>query len=100
MDDLVAAGIDGLNPIEVIAGMTVKEVRQRYPHLFLAGGIDVSQLLVNGSPEEVRAACLGAIADTDGVGYFMGTSTELNLGVRLENAIAMFETAWEMGGDV
>jgi hypothetical protein len=25
----------------------------------------------------------------------MGTSTELNQGVRLENAIAMFETAWE-----
>ncbi len=99
MDDLVAAGIDGLNPIEVIAGMTVKEVRRRYPHLFLAGGIDVSQLLVNGSPQEVRAACLGAITDTDGVGYFMGTSTELNQGVRLENAIAMFETAWGMGDE-
>jgi hypothetical protein len=96
MDDLVAAGIDGLNPIEVVAGMTVKEVRQRYPHLFLAGGIDVSQLLVNGSPEEVRTACLQAITDTDAVGYFMGTSTELNQGVRLENAIAMFETAWEV----
>jgi hypothetical protein len=71
MDDLVAAGIDGLNPIEVVAGMTVKEVRQRYPHLFLAGGIDVSQLLVNGSPEEVRAACLGAIAGTDAIGYWL-----------------------------
>ncbi len=94
MDDLVRTGIDGLNPLEVTAGMTVREVRQRYPHLFLAGGIDVSQLLVNGSPEEVRAVCQQTIADSGGYGYFMGSTTELGPGVKLENAIVMFETAW------
>jgi uroporphyrinogen decarboxylase len=94
MDDLVSTGIDGLNPLEVTAGMSVKEVRQRYPHLFLAGGIDVSQLLVNGSPAEVRAVCQQAITDTAGHGYFLGSTTELGQGVRLENVIAMFETAW------
>lgn len=94
LDDLVEAGIDGLHPLEVTAGMTVKEVRQRYPHLFLLGGIDVSQLLVNGTPEEVRATCRQTMADADGVGYFMGSTTELNNPVPLENAIAMFETAW------
>jgi len=95
MDDLVSAGIDGLNPLEVMAGMTIQEVRHRYPKLFLAGGIDVSQLLPFGSPEEVRAVCHQAIADTDGLGYFMGSTTELHNDVRLENAIAMFETAWQ-----
>jgi uroporphyrinogen decarboxylase len=94
MDDLVSTGIDGLNPLEVTAGMSVKEVRQRYPHLFLAGGIDVSQLLVNGSPGEVRAVCEQAITDTKGRGYFLGSTTELGQGVRLENVIAMFETVW------
>jgi hypothetical protein len=94
LDDLVAAGIDGLNPLEVLAGMSVGEVRRRYPHLFLTGGIDVSQLLVYGTPEEVRAACRQAIAEAGGMGYFLGSTTELHWDVRLENAIAMVETAW------
>jgi hypothetical protein len=95
LDDLVSAGIDGLNPLEVLAGVTVKKVRQRYPSLFLTGGIDVSQLLPLGTPAEVRAVCRQAIADTGGRGYFLGSSTELHWDVKLENAIAMFETAWE-----
>ena len=96
LDDLVAAGIDGLNPLEVLAGMTVKEVRQRYPRLFLTGGIDVSQLLPFGTPDEVRQVCRQTIADAGGVGYFIGSTTELHWGVKPENAMAMFETAWEM----
>ncbi|HNR35380.1 MAG TPA: uroporphyrinogen decarboxylase family protein [Candidatus Hydrogenedentes bacterium] len=96
LDDLVEAGIDGLNPIEVLAGMTVKEVRAKYPHLLIAGGIDVSQLLTYGAPEEVRETCRQAIAATNARGFFMGSSTELHWDVRLEKATAMFETAWEM----
>jgi hypothetical protein len=91
MDDLVAAGIDGLNPLEVLAGMTVKAVRERYPRLFLTGGVDVSQLLAYGTPEEVREACRRNIRDAGGRGYLMGSSTELHWDVRLDNAIAMFE---------
>ncbi len=98
LDDLVAAGIDGLNPLEVLAGMTVGEVRQRYPALFLTGGIDVSQLLPFGTPAEVREACRTAIAEAGGRGYFLGSTTELHWDVPLENAMAMFETAWEMEG--
>ena len=96
LDDLVAAGIDGLNPLEVLAGMTVKEVRQAYPSLFLTGGVDVSQLLPLGTPEEVREVCRQNIADAEGRGYFMGSSTELHWGVKLENAMAMYETPREL----
>jgi hypothetical protein len=94
MDDLVGTGIDGLNPLEVLAGMEIKEVRRRYPQLFLTGGIDVSQLLSLGTVEEVRETCRQAIADTQGKGYFLGSTTELHWDVRVENAVAMFETAW------
>ncbi len=94
MPDLVNAGIDGLNPLETLAGMTISGVRNSYPNIFLAGGIDVSQLLCLGSPEEVRETCRQAIRDTDAKGFFMGSSTELHWEVRLENAVAMFETAW------
>jgi len=96
LPDLVGAGIDGINPLEVLAGMTVETVREAYPDLVLTGGVDVSQLLPLGTPEEVREACLHYIAASDGRGYLMGSSTELHWGVKLENAIAMYETPWEV----
>jgi hypothetical protein len=95
LDDLVEAGIDGLNPIETLAGMTVKGVREGWPGLFIAGGVDVSQLLSLGTPEEVRAVCRRALEDTGGRGYFLGSTTEIHWGAKAENVIAMFETAWE-----
>jgi len=98
MDDLIATGIDGLNPLETLAGMHPKALREAYPKLALTGGIDVSQLLTFGTPEEVRETCRAAIRDTGGRGYLMGSTTELHWDVKLENAVAMFETAWGVGG--
>ncbi|WP_041643901.1 uroporphyrinogen decarboxylase family protein [Mahella australiensis] len=94
MDDLVAAGIDGINPMEVIAGMSIKEVRQRYGHkIFITGGIDVSQLMAFGTPEEVRQACVQAIEYAGGIGYFLGSTTELHPDIPAENILAMVEVA-------
>jgi hypothetical protein len=95
LDDLVETGIDGLNPLEVMAGMSVRAVREQYPQLVLTGGIDVSDLLIHGTPEAVRTACRQALADTGRRGYFLGSTTELYLDVPLDNAVAMFESAWE-----
>jgi uroporphyrinogen decarboxylase len=93
--DLIEANIDGLNPIEVCAGMSVKEVKDLYgDRLFIAGGIDVSQLLPLGKLEEVRAACEQAIRDTGGIGFLMGSTTELHNAVPLENFRALVEIAW------
>ena len=94
LDDLVATGIDGLNPIETVAGMSLKAVRQRCPNLFLAGGIDMSQLLSNGSPEEVKEVCRQAIQDAY-PGYFMGSTTEADNSCKTENLIATYEVAME-----
>ncbi len=92
MDDLIATGIDGLNPIETVAGMNLKEVRTRYPHLFLAGGIDMSQLLSNGTVEEVKEVCRQAIRDAY-PGFFMGSTTEADNSCKTENLVAMYEVA-------
>jgi len=94
LPDLIETNIDGLNPIEVCAGMSVKEVKDLYgDRIFIAGGIDVSQLLPLGTPEQVRAACEQAIRDTGGIGFLMGSTTELHNAVPLENFRAMVETA-------
>ncbi|MHB9129635.1 MAG: uroporphyrinogen decarboxylase family protein [Armatimonadota bacterium] len=93
MDDLIEAGIDGLNPIETVAGMSLREVKEKYgDKIFLAGGIDMSQLLANGTPDEVRDACRQAIHDAS-PGYLMGSTTESDNSCRLENMLAMYEVA-------
>ena len=95
MDDLVEVGIDGLNPIETVAGMDLKEVKQQYgDRLFLAGGIDMSQLMSRGSPDEVREVCRQAIRDAY-PGYFIGSTTEADNSCRLENILAMVQVAME-----
>ncbi|MBM4032769.1 MAG: hypothetical protein FJ291_13400 [Planctomycetes bacterium] len=94
LDDIVAAGSDGLNPIETVAGMSLRECRERHPRLFLAGGIDMSQLLSNGTPEQVRETCRQAIRDAY-PGFLMGSTTEADNSCRAENLIAMYDVAME-----
>ena len=94
MPDLIEAGIDGLNPIETVAGMSLAEVKQLYGNqIFMAGGIDISQLMSNGTPAEVRTVCREAL-EAACPGYFIGSTTELDNGSRLDNIQAMLETAW------
>lgn len=90
LDGLVEAGIDGLNPLEVLANMDAVAVHRRHPRLFLCGGIDVSQLLPLGSPAEVRDSVRRALDGTEGR-LLVGSSTELNDEVPLENFLAMRE---------
>ncbi len=94
MPDLIATGIDGINPLETVAGMDVGEVYRLYgDRLFLTGGIDMSQLLSYGVPEQVRAVCRAAITQAPR-GYFMGSTTEIDNSSRLENVLAMLEVSW------
>ncbi len=97
LDDLVEAGIDGLNPIEVLAGMDVGDIHRRYPHLFMAGGIDVSQLLPFGTPQQVRDAVRKAVDDAEGR-IMIGSSTELNEEVPLANFLALRDVVLEGAG--
>jgi len=92
LDDLVAAGIDMLNPIEVLANMDLADLHRRYPGLIFAGGIDVSDLLPHGTEQQVRDAVVKAIEDTEGR-IMVGSSTELFDTVPLKNFLAMRETA-------
>ncbi|HOL49047.1 MAG TPA: uroporphyrinogen decarboxylase family protein [bacterium] len=94
LDNLVATGIDGLNPLEVIAGMNLKEIRKRHKDLIMLGGIDCSQLLPYGTREQVRQATIQAIQD-GGPWYFPGSSTELHDNIPLDNIRVMVDTIRE-----
>jgi hypothetical protein len=92
MDDLIAAGIDGLNPIEKAAGMDIYELRRRYPELILVGGVDVTHLLVSGSPDDVRKETRRIINEVGAEGRLLiGSSTELGNDVPLPNYLAFHD---------
>ncbi len=94
LDDVVAIGIDGLNPLEVAAGVNIGEIRRRYPDLLLFGGIDTSQLLAFGTPKDVKKVTLKAI-EQGSPGYFVGSTTEIHDNVPLDNFKTMVDTVKE-----
>lgn len=94
LDGLIEAGIDGLNPIEVVAGMDVGDIHRRYPRLFLVGGIDVSQLLPFGTVSQIKATVKRTIDAAEGR-IMIGTTTEIHNEVPLENYLALREAVLE-----
>lgn len=99
IDDLIEAGFEGLNPLEPIAGMTVGEVKRKYgDRLVLLGGIDCSQVLPLGSPQDVEKAVAEAVREgAPGSGYCLGSSSEIRAGTPLINAVTMYKRAAEYG---
>ena len=94
LDGLVEAGIDGLNPIETLAGMDVADIHRRHPDLFLTGAIDVSQLLPLGTPKQVYDTVVRTLDAAEGR-IMIGSSTELNNEVPLENYLALRDAVLE-----
>lgn len=92
MDDLVSAGIDGLNPIEQAAGMDIYELRRKYPQLTMVGGVDVTWLLRTGSADEIRRETRRIIDEVGTEGRLLiGSSTEVDNTVPLENYLAFHD---------
>ncbi|HWQ54502.1 MAG TPA: uroporphyrinogen decarboxylase family protein [Bryobacteraceae bacterium] len=98
LDDFMAAGIDGLNPLEPLSHMYAGDVRRCYHDWILMGGIDASQLLVFGSEEGVRAAVRKTVSDAGANGrLWLGSSTEIHPAVPVRNALAMWDEIEQCG---
>jgi len=99
IDDLIEVGFEGINPLEPIAGMDIGKVKAKYSdRLVLLGGIDCSQLLPLGSPQDVEKAVIKAIKEgAPGSGYCLGSSSEIRPGTPLINVATMFKTAAKYG---
>lgn len=70
LDMLLDADIDGINPVEPRAGMSIKELKKKYGNkLAFIGGMCNSDVLVNGPKERIRnqAAEILEIAQDGGV---------------------------------
>ena len=94
LDDLVnVVELDGLNPIETIAGMDPVAIRQKYPRLVMLGCVDTSHLLPFSSATEIEAAVTDLIQKVGPRGLCIGSTNEVHVAVPVENALAMYRTA-------
>lgn len=99
LDDLVDTGIDGLHPIDPIAGMDLGEVKEKYgDRLCLAGNVNCGATLSWGTVEEVRGEVKTCIRKAGyGGGYICMSSNSVHSGVKPENYVAMVEAIREFG---
>ncbi len=58
--DLIELGVDAIHPIQALAtGMAASELKEKnYNNASFCGGVDAQELLVNGTPEQVRKKVL------------------------------------------
>lgn len=94
LDDIVDAGIDGLNPIEPVAGMDIKYIKEKYGNrVSIWGNIDCGELLSNGTQEQVKQAVINCIsaAGRNG-GHILTSSNSIHSSVNPDNYKVMVET--------
>ena len=99
LDDMIDAGIDGLNPIEPIAGMDIGFLKKRYgKNLILVGNVDCSQVLPLGTVEQVVEATKECIRQASpGGGHFIGSSSEIVPSTPVENVLAFYQACHQFG---
>ena len=101
--DFIEAGIDILDPVQPLAtGMEPQTLKKEFgTQMVFHGGIDVQNLLPNGTPEEVAAGthrCLKGFQANRG-GFIIAPSHNVQADVPPENIIAMIEAAKNWQGD-
>jgi uroporphyrinogen decarboxylase len=98
--DLIEAGVDVLNPVQVNAAeMDTARLKREFGRdlCFWGGGCDTI-LLQRGTPAEVDGEVKRRIADLGpGGGYVFGSIHNIAAGVPPENIVAMFRAAQRYG---
>jgi len=99
--DLIENGVDILNPVQISAwGMAPERLKHEYGEriVFWGGGIDSQHVLPVASPEEVGEHVRRNVrAFMPGGGYVFNNVHNIQAGVPPENAVALFDAAYEAG---
>ncbi len=99
LDDLIEAGIDGINPVQITAdNMDPRTLKERFGDrlVFWGGGVDTQHVLQNGTPEQVRENVrqLCEIFKPGG-GFVWNTIHNIQATVPPENIVAAYNAAFE-----
>jgi len=99
--DLIEAGVDILNPVQVsAAGMDTAELKREFGKdlTFWGGGVDTQRVLGTGTPDEVRREVRRRIEDLKpGGGFVFAAVHNIQGNVPVENIVAMWEAFREFG---
>ena len=96
--DLIACGIDGFYCLEPNCGMNIVELKNAWPSMVWAGGVDGVDLMERGSPQQVRDEVRRHIVQSNVLetgGMFVASSSEINPTIPPENFRAMVEAVGE-----
>ena len=97
LPDLIDAGIDILNPVQISAAdMDLRTLKREFGSdlVFWGGGVDTQRVLERATPDEIRAHVRENIeALAPGGGFIFATVHDIQATVPAENIVAMWE-AW------
>ncbi len=95
IDDFVEIGVDVLNPIQPVPGlMDPEELRAHCDgRLVFHGGLDVQQLLLTATPDQVRAEVSRYLSVLGPERYIMAPANSVQPGTPAENIVAAYEAA-------
>ena len=95
MADLIEAGIDAMNPVQISTeGMETKALKRDFGRdmVFWGGGCDTQTVLRTGTPEEVRAHVREQVQVlAPGGGFVFQQVHNILADVPLANVVAMFD---------
>jgi uroporphyrinogen decarboxylase len=101
LDDAIAAGIDGINPLDPSAGMDIGAIRRKYGRrLILVGNVGRKHVLRWGTPEQVRQEvreCISAAGPGGGHVLQCGDG-QVMPDIPLANVLAYLDEARGPGG--
>jgi len=94
LDDAVASGFDGINPIDPSAGSDLGAIRRQYPRLILVGNVGVDHVLRFGTPEAVRRDVRRCLEEAGPTGHLLQCGDgQVMPDCPLENVLAYFDEA-------
>jgi uroporphyrinogen decarboxylase len=98
-DVIIDSGIDGLHPIDPMAGMDIGEAKSKFgDKVCLCGNVSCAFSLVSGTAEEVRRETREVIRKAGkGGGLICMSSNSVHSGVKPENYVAMVNAIREFG---
>ena len=85
--------MDAIDPFETLAHMDVSKFRKMYPEITICQPIDCQNLLYTGTPEDIRKVTIKAIEDSNACRIIVGSSSEIQPNIPVENAMAMYDAA-------
>lgn len=99
IDDLIDSGIDCLDPIDPLAGMDIRAIKEKYgSRVCLKGNVDCVSTLVDKSPEAVIAETRQCILDASmGGGHIISSSNSIHAGINPVNYRVFLEAVEKFG---